>query len=138
MTKCIDPNYLNHIDKLKTVALRINVLCESQEQLISSPMNLKSNLISNLIHGPNLKLQLTIGCVFSQDEVREIIADRSLISNFTLELLKGTDKKCGTLNEIQMCFIETFEKFDDKEFSKSFKLLSEMILKSLNCKNQHH
>ena len=135
LTKCIDPNYLNHIDKLKTVALRsINVLCESQEQLISSSMNLKSNQISNIICGLKNKLQLT-GCVFSQDEVREIIADRSLISNFTLEVLDGTYKKCGTLNEIQMCFIKTFEKCVNREFINSFKQSTDMIFKFLHCKN---
>ena len=121
LTKCIDPNYLNYIDKLKTVALR-------------SIMNLTNYPLSHENCASNNQLRL-IGCVLFQDEVKEIVADKRLISNFTLELLDGTDKKCESLNKIQQCFIETFETCDDNEISNSFKLSSVIILKSLNCKD---
>ena len=134
LTKCSDSNYVNHIDILKTVALKsIDVLCESQEQLISSAMNLTNYPLSFKNCALDNLFQL-FGCIFSQYEVREIIADKRLISIFTLELLEGTDRKCGSLNEIQQCFIQTFENCDDKEFSNSFKLFSDMIFKSLHCK----
>lgn len=63
-------------------------------------------------------------CVFSQDEVREAMVDRSLFSNFILELSDGNKKLCGILNEIQMCFFETLQWDDNREhiFTRSLDL----------------
>ncbi|CAO1415872.1 unnamed protein product [Diamesa serratosioi] len=137
LSKCVDPNYVNHVEKLKIVALRsIGVICKSPEQSLRSAYDsifLIRNKFNYLID--NHPIQLA-GCVITQNEVRELIADRSLISNFTLDLLEGSDRKCEALNAIQMCLIETFDKIINKEFSKSFKHISDIAIEALDCNVQ--
>ena len=74
------------------------------------------------------------GCVFSQVEVRTLMDDKSLISNFTLELLDEVNNKSGTLNEIQKCFVETLQKCDYKLISNVFNFWSDIIIKSNDWK----
>lgn len=131
LSHCVDPNYLNHVKKMISVASNlISKVCESQEEFISSTFNLK-NIITNC---PSEKVFKLLRCLFSQAEVRELINDRSLISDFTLELLDGNEKKCRALNEIQTCFVETLDECDEKQMLLYFKLTSNIILQSLHCK----
>ncbi|CAO1415880.1 unnamed protein product [Diamesa serratosioi] len=135
LIKCLDPNYVKHVEKLEIVLLRlVDNLCKLKNQLSSS--------LEKITKEPEISYQKCLvqnafpltGCLFSQIEVRDMINDRSLISNFTLELLDGRDKKCRTLNEITMCFVETLKTCDNKELSMSIKLISDAVLESLDCK----
>ena len=134
LAKCVDPNYINHIEKLKVVATNsVDIICDSNDEIISlSPETIEKPeddcFTQNLfqIHG----------CIYSHVEIRELMDDRSLISNFTLELLDGNDNKCGVLNEIGMCIVDALRKCDSNLFSTILKSSFNILSDSLQCKRQ--
>ena len=80
------------------------------------------------------KLFSLIGCLFSSEDVREIVADSSMFSNFTMNLLGGEDKECRTIDEIQKCVVVMLESCPNNSTSNVFKYLSELAMKSMECK----
>ena len=80
------------------------------------------------------KLFSLIGCLFSSEDVREIVADSSMFSNFTMNLLGGEDKECRTIDEIQKCIVVILDSCPNNSRSNVFKYFSELAMKSMECK----
>ena len=131
--KCVDPNFVKHVQKLEMVTIRlVDVICEKSNDAIIS---LSKETIEKLEDDCSNQNQFQInGCVYSNVEIRELMDDRSLISNFIFELLDGNDKKCRAINEIHLCLIETFQKCESNFWLIDLKANFDMILESINCK----
>lgn len=134
LTTCVDPNYVNHVRKFENVFLRtIDILCESKNELKRAADDIiYIRKALKKYFNKRQKLFQFMGCILSQNEVREVVADKSLFSNFTLELLDGNAKNCEFLNKIKMCMIETVDRRD--KFILFVKPSMDIIINSLNCK----
>ena len=131
LKKCADTKYVEHIDKVvKSLERSINSSCSTMDQheILISDFESKDENMACIIN----KVFPILGCVFSSEQVREVIADSSKFINFTMSLLEGEDRECGTFDEIQNCIIESMDSCPQTSNLMKFKF--NLMMNTMQCK----
>lgn len=133
LKKCIDTEYVEYVDKvMKPIKRAFEIKCETVDKDLGLILDFSLNEESLLCVKNNA--QSLLGCVFTEEYIREIIADSSKLTNFTMGLLGGEEKECKTFDQVQKCFADTFDTCKNNSTSEVFKYFSNLTMNSLECK----
>ncbi|CAO1415824.1 unnamed protein product [Diamesa serratosioi] len=138
LKKCFDVKYVEYFDKIKELVKRAisDLNCDKLKQditlLISSYLNIENENNTKFLLKKAIELP---GCLFSSQDVKEIVDDSNKLKDFTLRLLSGEDKECKTLDDIQKCVLETFDTSPNSSTLYLITYFSEFRFKFLGCKS---
>lgn len=134
MKQCIDPSYVDYVDKMRNVLVREHeVYCSKKFQIIEVAKEIQNVNSSICLNDNAFRI---VGCLFSPVGVRDMIQDKNLVSKFTMSLLDGNDKECGVIEEIKKCMVETTDTCKDNSLAIIIKHFFGSTMETFGCNVQ--
>ena len=128
---CIEPSYVEYVDKIRKLVVReYEFYCSKKNRIMEVATEMQK---ANSICLKQNQFRL-YGCFFSSGQIRDVIEDSNLVSNYTLGLLDGNVKECEAIDEIKNCMIETIDKCNEDSLTTILNYAYDATKNMFGCK----